>query len=37
MMGGYESTESGPTLLIAAMRAYVVSKFGNDVPDETPT
>lgn len=26
--------ESGPTLLIAAMRCYVASKFGGDVPDE---
>lgn len=25
--------QSGPTALIAAMRAYVVSKFGDDVPD----
>lgn len=24
---------SGPTLLIAAMRAYVASKFGKEVPD----
>lgn len=26
--------ESGPTPLIAAMRAYVASKFGHDVPDD---
>lgn len=25
--------ESGPTMLIAAMRAYVASKFGDEVPD----
>lgn len=24
----------GPTLLIAAMRSYVASKFGDEVPDE---
>lgn len=26
----------GPTPLIAAMRAYVASKFGDEVPDEVP-
>ena len=26
---------SGPTILIAAMRAYVASKFGEEVPDGT--
>lgn len=26
----------GPTLLVAAMRAYVSSKFGDEVPDEVP-
>jgi len=29
--------QSGPTPLIAAMRAYVASKFGDTVPDEVPT
>jgi hypothetical protein len=41
-MDGYEgkdsyidvsSGETGPTLLIAAMRAYVVAKFGETLPD----
>ena len=27
----------GPTLLIAAMRAYVAFKFGDEVPDEIPS
>lgn len=27
---------SGPTPLIAAMRRYVASKFGEEVPDEVP-
>ncbi len=26
--------QTGDTLLIAAMRAYVASKFGEEVPDE---
>jgi hypothetical protein len=26
---------AGPTLLIAAMRSYVASKFGDEVPDST--
>lgn len=26
--------QSGPTPLVAAMRAYVASKFGEEVPDE---
>lgn len=26
----------GPTALIAAMRAYVASRFGDEVPDEVP-
>lgn len=26
----------GPTPLVAAMRAYVASKFGDEVPDEEP-
>jgi len=26
--------QSGPTALFAAMRAYVASKFGEEVPDE---
>jgi hypothetical protein len=29
-----EITGEGPTLLIAAMRAYVASKYGDEVPDE---
>ena len=29
--GGYCATASGPTPLIAAMRAYVASKFGEEV------
>lgn len=28
------TAEDGPTPLIAAMRAYVASKFGEEVPDE---
>jgi hypothetical protein len=33
---GYDSEESGPTPLIAAMRCYVASKLGEEVevPDE---
>lgn len=31
LRGGVECTESGPTLLVAAMRAYVASKFGAEV------
>jgi hypothetical protein len=27
---------SGPTLLVAAMRAYAASKYGDEVPDEVP-
>lgn len=27
-------TVSGPTMLVAAMRAFVASKFGDTVPDE---
>lgn len=27
---------TGPTPLIAAMRAHVASKFGDEVPDEAP-
>ncbi|WP_321944691.1 phage protein NinX family protein [Burkholderia cenocepacia] len=34
MPRGYEATEDGPTLLVAAMRAYVASKFGDEVPCE---
>ena len=26
----------GPTPLVAAMRAYVASKFGDEVPDDSP-
>lgn len=33
MPKGYEATEDGPTLLIAAMRAYVASKYGDEVED----
>lgn len=29
-----DATASGPTPLIAAMRAYVASKFGDEVPKE---
>jgi hypothetical protein len=28
---------AGPTPLVAAMRAYVASKFGDEVPDEVAT
>lgn len=32
---GYgEFSETGPTPLIAAMRAYVASKYGDEVPDD---
>lgn len=30
-----DSYQTGPTLLIAAMRAYVASKYGEEVPDES--
>ena len=29
-----QRSETGPTPLIAAMRAYVASKFGDEVPEE---
>ncbi|UEP42741.1 phage protein NinX family protein [Burkholderia sp. B21-005] len=29
-----DASSRGPTQLVAAMRAYVASKFGNEVPDE---
>ncbi|WOH61941.1 phage protein NinX family protein [Bradyrhizobium sp. BWC-3-1] len=29
----YDADATGETLLIAAMRAYVASKFGNEVPE----
>jgi hypothetical protein len=29
----YDADATGPTPLIAAMRAYVASKFGEEVPD----
>lgn len=32
--GGCQDTKEGDTPLIAAMRAYVASKFGDDVSDE---
>lgn len=32
--GSLEHMSCGPTPLIAAMRAYVASKFGDTVPDE---
>jgi len=35
VLGG-EHMQSGPTPLIAAMRTYVASKFGEEVPDEVP-
>lgn len=31
--GLYHRPQRGPTLLVAAMRAYVASKFGEEVPD----
>jgi len=31
--GGEQDTKEGPTPLIAAMRAFVASKFGDEVPD----
>lgn len=34
---GPTSTVTGDTVLIAAMRAFVRSRFGDDVPDEAPT
>jgi hypothetical protein len=34
-VGGIFSLDYGPTPLIAAMRAYVASVFGETVPDET--
>ena len=33
--GKINASEDGPTPLIAAMRAYVKSKFGDEVTDET--
>jgi hypothetical protein len=33
---GRESQGEGPTPLIAAMRAFVASKYGDEVPDEMP-
>jgi len=30
---GVRSTTTGPTPLVAAMRAYVISKFGEEVPE----
>lgn len=31
MLRGYESTEDGPTPLVAAMRCYVAAKLGDEV------
>lgn len=33
IQGEHFAFQNGPTPLIAAMRAYVASKFGEDVPD----
>ena len=33
----YEHNQFGETPLIAAMRCYVASKFGDEVPDECPS
>ena len=33
-LADHDDFEPGETALIAAMRAYVASKFGNEVPDE---
>lgn len=33
----YELACDGPAPLVAAMRAYVASKYGDEVPDEAPT
>ena len=33
----YEHNQFGETPPIAAMRCYVASKFGNEVPDECPS
>ena len=33
---GFEETESGSTPLVAAMRAYVASNYGTEVPEVAP-
>lgn len=36
-IGMPEAEAVGPSYLVAAMRAYVASRFGAEVPDETPS